>query len=207
MADSPWLEVERTAATVSAPASRSSSGRVTSDSTWVASRPGASACTSTCGGAKSGNTSSRALRSAPAPRSAMRSESAVTIFGCARDPRTMAASMWLVVVLFGRRAVADSLQCPQPPGALRDDRIGVPESGDQPCLAHPCQRMHGDRLVRERVRLVTRDAPVHIGARACVHECRGRHEQTLGGGGLQLYGGTRPRAQTLRAAIQLEQPS
>ena len=93
MAESPWLEVERTDSTFSVPASSPSSGRVTSASTWVASSPGASACTSTCGGAKSGKTSSRAFSRALAPSTATSTDSAVMICGCARDARTMARSM------------------------------------------------------------------------------------------------------------------
>src|SRR5258707_13963404 len=113
MADNPSLELERIAATFSAPASRPSSGRVTSASTWAASSPGASVCTSTCGGAKSGNTSSCAFRSALAPNSAINSESAVTIFGCAIEPQTQGTSMASVVLCFCGREGANPLERPQ----------------------------------------------------------------------------------------------
>ncbi len=93
IADRPWLDVERTVRTFSVPASRPSSGRVTSASTCVASRPGVSVCTSTCGGAKSGNTSKRAPISAAAPSTAISTLSAVTMRGCASDERTIAASI------------------------------------------------------------------------------------------------------------------
>src|SRR6266513_3055769 len=143
MADSPWLEVERMAAMLSAPASRPSSGRVTSASTWVASSPGASVCTSTCGGAKSGNTSSRALT----PNSAISSESAVTIFGCAIEPRTLAASMGSVVLFFRGREAADPLQRPQDAGALHHDGVGGLESAHQPAVAHGREQQHRGRFV------------------------------------------------------------
>ena len=93
IAERPWLDVERTVRTFSVPASRPSSGRVTSASTCVASRPGVSVCTSTCGGAKSGNTSKRAPSSAATPSTAISTLSAVMMRGCASDERTIAASI------------------------------------------------------------------------------------------------------------------
>src|SRR6266404_8808256 len=137
MADNPSLEVERIAATFSAPASRPSSGRVT----------GASVCTSTCGGAKSGNTSSCAFRSALAPNSAINSESAVTIFGCAIEPRTQAASMGSVVLCFCGREGADPLERPQHAGAMHHDGVGGVQSAHQPAVAHGGKQPHCDRLV------------------------------------------------------------
>ena len=56
----PGDDAERTVATSGEPASASSSGMATSASTSVAENPGASAWTSTIGGANSGKTSSGA---------------------------------------------------------------------------------------------------------------------------------------------------
>src|SRR5947207_12449707 len=179
MADSPWLEVERMAAMLSAPASRPSSGRVTSASTWVASSPGPSVCTSTCGGAKSGNTSSRAFRSALTPNSAISSESAVTIFGCAIEPRTLAASMGSVVLFFRGREAAEPLQRPQDAGALHHDGVGGVKSAHQPAVAHGGEQLHRGRFVLVLAAGVPADVTVHVGTALAVQQRHRRHQQAL----------------------------
>src|SRR5205823_11608568 len=162
-----------------APASRPSSGRVTSASTWVASSPGASVCTSTCGGAKSGNTSSRAFRSALTPNSAISSESAVTIFGCAIEPRTLAASMGSVVLFFRGREGADPLQRPQDAGALHHDGVGGVESAHQPAVAHGREQLHRGCLVLLLAAGVPADVTVHVGTALAVQQRHRRHQQAL----------------------------
>lgn len=56
--DRPWMDSERRDSSEPRPFTAVSMGRVTSASTCSGVMPGASACTVTCGGTKSGNTSS-----------------------------------------------------------------------------------------------------------------------------------------------------
>ena len=67
MTDRPWIDCERTAAIPWTPLIASSIGLVTSTSTCSGESPGASVWIETCGGANSGNTSSRASATTPAP--------------------------------------------------------------------------------------------------------------------------------------------
>src|SRR6266513_6209870 len=206
MADSPWLEVERMAARPSAPASRPSSGRVTSASTWVASSPGASVCTSTCGGAKSGNTSSRAFRSALTPNSAISSESAVTIFGCAIEPRTLAASMGSVVLFFRGREAADPLPRPQNTGPLHHDRVGGVESAHQPAVAHGREQLHRGRFVMVLAARVAAGVTVHVGAVLAVQQRHRRDQQAPDRRALEQHPYVRARSESCRRALDREQP-
>ena len=63
--DNPRTDFDRIGRRPGMPFSAASSGTVTSDSTSLVERPGASVCTSTSGGANSGNTSSGVVRQRP----------------------------------------------------------------------------------------------------------------------------------------------
>ena len=76
--DSPSTDFERTVFTPGRPFRASSMGTVTSDSTSSVERPGASVCTSTSGGANSGNTSSGAFWTAREPTTRRTTDRATT---------------------------------------------------------------------------------------------------------------------------------
>ena len=76
--DSPSTDFDRIVSRPGTPLSAASSGTVTSASTSFVDSPGASVCTSTSGGANSGNTSSGVVRSVRAAMTTSSTPSATT---------------------------------------------------------------------------------------------------------------------------------
>src|SRR5919106_3098336 len=121
--DSPWMDCERTAAIPCTPLIASSIGLVTCSSTCSGERPGASVWMDTCGGANSGNTSSGARPSVPAPTTTSAAASPSTTTRCRIDPRTSDVSM---------RAARDSLarllaHCHARPEFFREELLNAGE--------------------------------------------------------------------------------
>ena len=77
--DNPWIDSDRSDASDATPLVVASIGTVTSASTCSGARPGASVWITTCGGTKSGNTSSFAWSAAFAPQTSVTAASAIAI--------------------------------------------------------------------------------------------------------------------------------
>lgn len=78
----PWIDCERTISTPGVLCSTVSTGRVTSCSTSSGTKPGASVCTTTCGGTNEGKTSTSLLVNSCTPRMVSNTIKAATRRGC-----------------------------------------------------------------------------------------------------------------------------
>ena len=94
--ESPSTDLDRMASRPGTPLSAASSGTVRSASTSLVDKPGASVCTSTSGGANSGNTSSGVVRSVlSAPRTSSTASATTTMRFWSETPTSQRISVRL----------------------------------------------------------------------------------------------------------------
>src|SRR5262245_45541117 len=130
------MDWERKTSSRAIPLTACSMGSVTSCSTSVAERPGASVWTTTCGGANSGNTSSFECRVAYKPPTKSSTARTTTTTRLRIDHATMACSMSVVVQV----ALGLEFLRQQHLGLAVNHRLfGLDSGGQHPPISFPAQ--------------------------------------------------------------------